>query len=49
VAAGLLLVTEAGGRLSDFQGQPYRPHGTTLLATNGLVHDELVALLNRPA
>jgi myo-inositol-1(or 4)-monophosphatase len=48
VAAGLLLLTEAGGRLSDFQGQPYRLHGTTMLATNGLVHDELVALLNRP-
>jgi len=47
VAAGLLLLTEAGGRLSDFQGLPYRPEGHTLLATNGGVHDELVAFLNR--
>lgn len=46
VAAGLLLLTEAGGRLSDFQGQPYRPGGHTLVATNGGLHDELVDFLN---
>ncbi len=49
VAAGLLLLTEAGGQLSDFEGRPYHPEGETLLATNGLVHAELVALLNRSA
>ncbi len=47
VAAGLLLLTEAGGQLSDFEGQPYRPGSKTLVASNGLVHAELVALLNR--
>ena len=47
VAAGLLLLTEAGGQVSDFQGEHYRPEGGTLVASNGLVHAELVALLNR--
>ncbi len=46
VAAGLLLLTEAGGRLSDFTGQDYRPEGQTLVASNGLIHKELVALLD---
>jgi myo-inositol-1(or 4)-monophosphatase len=45
VAAGLLLVTEAGGRVTDFQGQPYRPEGSELLISNGLIHDELIALI----
>lgn len=47
VAAGLLLLAEAGGRVTDFQGAPYRPGGHTLLVSNGLVHAELVALLDR--
>jgi myo-inositol-1(or 4)-monophosphatase len=40
VAAGMLLVEEAGGRISDFAGQPYRLGGPMILATNGLIHDE---------
>ena len=47
VAAGLLLVTEAGGELSDFQGRSYQPGGCTLVATNGGLHDELIAFLNQ--
>jgi myo-inositol-1(or 4)-monophosphatase len=47
VAAGLLLLAEAGGQVTDFHGEPYRPGGHTLLVSNGLVHAELVALLDR--
>ncbi len=47
VAAGLLLIREAGGRITDHQGNEYRPGGTDLVATNGLIHDELIALINR--
>ncbi len=47
VAAGLLLVTEAGGQVSDFGGGGYVPEGQALLASNGLVHAEIVTLLNR--
>ena len=46
VAAGVILVEEAGGKISDFHGAPYQLGGPVVLATNGLVHEEmrLVAL-----
>jgi len=46
VAAGLILVEEAGGKITDFHGAPYQLGGPVVLATNGLVHEEmrLVAL-----
>lgn len=44
-AAGWLLVTEAGGRLSDFNGAPYSPFVPQTLATNGLLHPALQHLL----
>src|SRR6202048_2918430 len=40
-AAGVLLVEEAGGKVSDFSGQPYQLGGPMILATNGLVHEEM--------
>jgi histidinol-phosphatase len=43
-AAVEVVVTEAGGRFSDWQGRPRIDSGDGL-ATNGLVHDELLALL----
>jgi len=39
-AAGVLLVEEAGGRVSDFMGEPYALGGSVILATNGLIHEE---------
>lgn len=47
VAAGILLVREAGGRISDHLGQEYRPYTTDLVASNGRVHDELIALIQK--
>ena len=44
-AAGMLLVEEAGGRLSDFNGKPFDPFRGEILATNGLIHDALRKLL----
>jgi myo-inositol-1(or 4)-monophosphatase len=40
-AAGVLLVEEAGGKVSDFSGDPYRLGGPMILATNGLIHEEM--------
>jgi myo-inositol-1(or 4)-monophosphatase len=40
VAAGMILVEEAGGKITDFAGEPYRLGGPMILATNGLIHDE---------
>ncbi len=45
VAAGILLVREAGGRVTDHVGAPWRPGAGDLVATNGLVHDELIAVI----
>ena len=45
VAAGLLVVEEAGGRSSDTSGAPAPRSGQEVVATNGLIHDELVAIL----
>ncbi len=47
VAAGLILLEEAGGRATDWDGKPL-PEAldkTALIATNGLVHDELTRLV----
>lgn len=51
VAAGQLLVTEAGGRASDFNGQPMDINGKEYLASNGLIHESMMKVLlhgNRP-
>lgn len=48
VAAGILLVEEAGGRVSDFRGgtDPERLlHGRNLVATNGRIHERLRSTL----
>lgn len=47
VAAGILLVQEAGGRVTDHAGETWRPGAGDLVATNGLVHDDLIALIRR--
>lgn len=39
-----LIVTEAGGAFTDLTGQP-GPHGGSAVASNGLIHDELLRLL----
>jgi myo-inositol-1(or 4)-monophosphatase len=39
--AGVLLVQEAGGAISDFDGKPYELGGPIVLATNGLIHEEM--------
>jgi myo-inositol-1(or 4)-monophosphatase len=44
-AAGDLLVQEAGGRTSDISGQPWRLRSNNMVATNGLLHEELLAVL----
>jgi len=45
VAAGALIVTEAGGQVTDLAGDPFRPYGHEVLATNGRLHPALLAVL----
>ena len=42
-AAGVLLVAEAGGRVTDFTGGPFDISSKEVLASNSLVHDEFLA------
>ena len=43
-AAGILLVEEAGGRVTDFAGNTVRLASHEVLASNGLIHQELVGM-----
>lgn len=50
VAAGWLLVLEAGGTVTDFAGRPWKTPadmGARTLATNGRLHAEMLAVLRR--
>jgi len=44
MAAGVLLVEEAGGKCSDMKGRPMDLRGKHVLADNGKVHDQVLAL-----
>lgn len=45
VAAGVLLVEEAGGRVTDFRGKPWRPERSDLVFSNGRIHTQLLKLV----
>ena len=45
IAAGMLLVTEAGGIISNFDSDPITIFSNEILASNGLIHDEMVEIL----
>jgi myo-inositol-1(or 4)-monophosphatase len=47
VAAGNLIVEEAGGRTSDFQGAASAGDGRQTVASNGRVHDAMIEVLKR--
>jgi histidinol-phosphatase len=47
VAATQVIITESGGRFSDFDGEVRIDTGT-VISTNGVLHDELVALMSEP-
>ncbi len=46
VAAGVLLVREAGGRVSDFSNKKWNLNSNNMLASNGLVHKDIISILN---
>ncbi|HKC51140.1 MAG TPA: inositol monophosphatase family protein [Myxococcota bacterium] len=47
VAAGLLLVEEAGGRVTDFDAGPAPGSGERIVASNGRVHAAMLEVLTR--
>jgi myo-inositol-1(or 4)-monophosphatase len=42
VAAGALIVTEAGGRVTDAGGQPFRSRAGSVVASNGRIHEQML-------
>ena len=46
VAAGLLIVREAGGIVSDIAGQPYELGGPSVLASNFVLRDPMIEILS---
>jgi len=46
-AAGLLLISEAGGRLTNFSGGPYDLYSPNILCSNGPLHEKLLTLLEK--
>ena len=44
-AAGLLMVEEAGGMVTDFGGGSFSIYGKELLASNGLIHNDMIKVL----
>lgn len=45
-AAGVLIVREAGGRVSDFEGRGFEISSQESLASNGLIHQAMIRVLS---
>ena len=45
-AAGYLIVEEAGGKVTDYSGDPYSPYQPRIIASNGKVHEALLKCVN---
>ena len=45
VAAGTLIVREAGGKVTDFEGKPFRIESQEILASNTKLHSQLLAAI----
>jgi myo-inositol-1(or 4)-monophosphatase len=43
--AGALIVQQAGGRVTAVDGSEWKPYAGNVLASNGFVHDEMVAIV----
>jgi myo-inositol-1(or 4)-monophosphatase len=44
-AAGVLMVEEAGGRVTNLEGGPLNPERPEVVASNGRIHDEMLRVL----
>ena len=47
VAAGALIVEEAGGRVTGMSGEPFDPAAAHLIASNGLVHEQILSVIRQ--
>ncbi|MCP4542030.1 MAG: inositol monophosphatase [Chloroflexi bacterium] len=49
IGAGILLVREAGGQVTDFEGSPNCVSGEFVVASNGRIHDQMLCVIQRGA
>src|SRR5947199_3877192 len=45
IAAGVLLINEAGGRVSNYDGTPLNIYKPPICASNGSIHEEMLTVL----
>jgi myo-inositol-1(or 4)-monophosphatase len=45
MAAGVLMVTEAGGKVTDISGKPFDLMGQNAIASNGKIHNQIFKIL----
>lgn len=45
IVAGYVLITEAGGKVTSASGKPYSLSDSTILASNGLLHETLLRMI----
>ena len=45
MTAGSLIITEAGGKITQFDGNPWHYSSDTILASNGKIHEKMVEIL----
>ena len=46
MAAGVIIIREAGGRVTAFDGKAFDLYSNEIVASNGRIHDEMVRVLN---
>lgn len=46
VAAGFLILEEAGGKVTNFKNEKFSVYGKQILATNELIHDQMLEIIN---
>ena len=46
IAAGIVILTEAGGRITNFDGTPCTVESKQVVASNGKIHEELLSVVN---
>jgi myo-inositol-1(or 4)-monophosphatase len=47
MAAASLIITEAGGKATDFRGGPFSIYSQEILASNGLIHEEMLQVIRQ--
>ena len=48
IAAGFLIVKEAGGKITDLKGKPVNHYSQEFIASNGKVHNQLLQTIKNP-